>query len=917
MGKIDFVGINRAILVNYQSVLCEWIPGGHMEGVQYVVRSPFRVDKTVGSFKVNTQTGVYKDFADEPIKGPDPIHLYARLRRLEQGEAAKELSGRFNSGYVPSVPEKPPPKKWRIIDPVPEDAPEPPKKYGTYERPESGKKVWIEYDIKVYYKYKNEVGELIGYTCRVEPGNGKKKVVPLTYQTDGVVKEWRFKSWDKPRPIYGLDDLANNPTAQVLAVEGEKCKDYAKELFKDHDNIVVISWVGGSDGAKAINWKPLSGRKIISWPDADSQRYKKGHARDGEVMDFIDQPGASAMITIYNLTKNSIAGARLIKPPKDWVNGKDVADLKDWDCTKVSKFISENLITFESVSQKPDKKDSPSTPFQCLGYNSYQGGVTYFYLPKGTRKVTSLSANGHTKMNMLSLAPVTYYEREYTKSTGADFVAAANDCMRLNEHIGIYDPERVRGRGAWFDDGRIVLHLGDRLIVDGKVKKITTIKSKYIYEAEIPIEGSLDFMSNSLTASQAEKVLQICKMISWKTDINASLFAGWMMLAPICGALEWRPHIWLTGESGSGKSWILDNIVDPILGKGVIKPEANSTEAAIRQMLKNDAFSVRHDEFESEDSTAAWRSQKVIELARSASSNSGSCIIKGTISGRPLVYFIRSCFLFSSVNVRLAQQADQSRIKVLSLVKREDYEKDSVFDDLQKLVIKTLTEEYCQRLRARAIKLIPDIRENARTFSRLIATAMKSKREGDQIGALLAGAYNLKHNGLVNEEDAKAYVDSHDWGTELTSTARTDQERCVETILQQIIRLEGGRSESVGSLIRRAGRSRLSSTMLNQEECVTIERERGVCRDILRKYGITTISSRDSEEYEIAFCENHSQLKDLLKDTPWHDGYKLILHRFEGATRKTAVFGDGLRAGAVVIPYENFAFESFEEEEVF
>jgi nucleoid-associated protein YgaU len=32
------------------------------------------------------------------------------------------------------------------------------------------------------------------------------------------------------------------------------------------------------------------------------------------------------------------------------------------------------------------------------------------------------------------------------------------------------------------------------------------------------------------------------------------LLAGWIALAPICGAMRWRPHLWLTAAAGAGKA---------------------------------------------------------------------------------------------------------------------------------------------------------------------------------------------------------------------------------------------------------------------------------------------------------------------------------------------------------------------------
>src|SRR3546814_12688673 len=80
--------------------------------------------------------------------------------------------------------------------------------------------------------------------------------------------------------------------------------------------------------------------------------------------------------------------------------------------------------------------------------------------------------------------------------------------------------------------------------------------------------------------------------------------AGWIAIAVICGALNWRPHVWLTGSSGSGKSWLLDNVIRPLIGAIAVYCQSNSTEAGIRQTLATDARPVLFDEAESEDAKA-------------------------------------------------------------------------------------------------------------------------------------------------------------------------------------------------------------------------------------------------------------------------------------------------------------------------
>src|SRR5262249_30276621 len=54
--SIDFERIKHAALVRLPDLLTRWLPGGRVEGAEYVVRNPKRHDRKPGSFKINLAT---------------------------------------------------------------------------------------------------------------------------------------------------------------------------------------------------------------------------------------------------------------------------------------------------------------------------------------------------------------------------------------------------------------------------------------------------------------------------------------------------------------------------------------------------------------------------------------------------------------------------------------------------------------------------------------------------------------------------------------------------------------------------------------------------------------------------------------------------------------------------------------------
>ncbi len=93
MGRpIDFDLINRAALAVLPSLLKRWVPGGTVQGSEFVARNPTRADRRPGSFKVNINSGRWADFSSGD-KGGDVVSLAAYLAGTGQVEAARNLAG--------------------------------------------------------------------------------------------------------------------------------------------------------------------------------------------------------------------------------------------------------------------------------------------------------------------------------------------------------------------------------------------------------------------------------------------------------------------------------------------------------------------------------------------------------------------------------------------------------------------------------------------------------------------------------------------------------------------------------------------------------------------------------------------------------------------------------------------------------
>lgn len=750
------------------------------------------------------------------------------------------------------------------------------------------------------YDYIDGDGVLRYQVCRLEPKSFRQR-----QPDDNELSGWSWKVKGLVPLPYNLPELLRRPDATVIIAEGEK----DVEALRSIDILATCNSGGATKWPEEIG-KYFQGRNVVIIPDEDPQTLNANSKEplwheDGRPkhvgLDHADDvarklTGIAASIRVVRLPGLPEKG-----DPADWIElGGTRAKLiqlakqaKEWEepmgPPKQTKADLEQPPEIDPPSDEPDPPaQSPGNdaPFQLLGYDEGH----YYYLPHKTHQVTAISAGSHTSAaHLLTLAPLEFWEYRWPASRASvDWVAAANSLIRWQESVGTFDPAKVRGRGAWYDAGRSVLHLGNQLLVDNVAYKLHELPTNFIYEKKPALEALQ--IGDPLSQPQALGLYKVCAALNWQKNINAVMLAGWCVLAPICGAVPWRPHVWLTGQKGTGKSWIVDNIIAPVIGGSALVVQSNSTEAGIRQKLRQDARPVMFDEAEGENQHARARMQAVLELARQASHDGLAEIAKGTAAGKALTYRVRSMFMMGSINVGLSQASDKSRFTVLSLVRpRHGATGREQFEELSALVDNTLTREYCASLRARTYGLIPVIRKNAEILGKVAAEHLGNQRAGDQFGALLAGCYSLKSDDLISEKDARHWIESHDWGVEKDEEEDSDENRLMKEILHAQIKVDsaraGIRSRSVAELI---------DVALNGDEYDVTDKD---SEQALARHGL-----RVKNKEWLMISESHPELRRILKETPWGQGWARILARIQGAETVKGYRFAGIVQRAVGVP---------------
>jgi len=239
---IDFASIRQDLLNLQGSVLPELLPSGKLIGEHWVCGDIY--GGSGNSFKFNTSTGKWRDFAQEGVSGGDIIALFAMQKNINMKEAAIQLKEKYLGVEVAKFNYPVKPKK----DPI-----------SVIKPPVTAAKPKIPNNCQ-YWEYRDQSGDLCFYVVKGFNEDGKKFFYPLTFSN---TNEWVKKGWPELKPLYNVQNLTNKP---VMIVEGEKCADVCIKFFNQYD---VVSWAGGAGAWKQSDWSILKDKKVLIWPDAD------------------------------------------------------------------------------------------------------------------------------------------------------------------------------------------------------------------------------------------------------------------------------------------------------------------------------------------------------------------------------------------------------------------------------------------------------------------------------------------------------------------------------------------------------------------------------------------------------------------------------------------------------------------------
>jgi hypothetical protein len=293
---VNAAAIAAALDQRKLDVLRYLLPAGRITGHEFCAGSLRGEEGKSLKVNINGKGCVWSDFATGD-KGGDLLDLWAAVRCGGDIKAAMSESAEWLGvgGTASQTKAKPPGEPMQ--------------------HPTLGKPV-------AFWAYYTADAKLIGYIARFNTptkDDPRAKEFRTAQWRDG---KWDWsKQFDKPRPLYRLPDLAANPSAPVLVVEGEKTAEAVHDIVPDY---IGTTWPGGSGAVGQVDFAPLRGRDVVLWPDADERGFK-------------------AMATAAKLLAAIAGSVRMVEVPANAPPKWDIADRlpEGWSEDTIERLIAE------------------------------------------------------------------------------------------------------------------------------------------------------------------------------------------------------------------------------------------------------------------------------------------------------------------------------------------------------------------------------------------------------------------------------------------------------------------------------------------------------------------------------------------------------------------------------------------------
>lgn len=487
---------------------------------------------------------------------------------------------------------------------------------------------------------------------------------------------------------------------------------------------------------------------------------------------------------------------------------------------------------------------------------------TYFFIFDNVQKVQKKFAiKSFNKNEAVDLFTLDYLIANFGNQKGNDFIFLKAFDYILNEskEAGYWDESRVKKNGIWKIKNNVYFHDGDKLLKNNQPCELGPNDGFLFPKNEFPY---LKITDEEISLEEKKELIDLISRLSWKHDHCASVALGWIILAPLCGILSWRPHLWITGGFGSGKSTVKHLLLERLL-KIFSVSLLETTPAGVRQMLNEYSVPFLLEEAESDDYDSMQKLRFFVKQVSNSSDAGSSRSVKGSSGGTHTEFELRFMAAFCSIHVNLIAPQYRSRFSILELVE-DKHNGFSGPGGTEKRFEKLIDGDFSDRFLKWRLNRINLIMENYQTFY-LEMKKNFSSRFASQYGMTLSACWTFTYDKKALPENVMEFVNTMKDLQEVSDeTSIKNEANCFETLFSKKI-IDGGHSHSIGEIVERIYRPHKFGDDIAKTDTF---------KKLLEVYGM-----KFNREQALAICNAHSELKALFNGTPYVSGWRQHLIR--------------------------------------
>jgi len=591
-------------------------------------------------------------------------------------------------------------------------------------------------------------------------------------------------------PLYRLQELekakGEKKNSPIWVVEGEKCVDAVLGMNpapKDGVPPCTTLFGGSKQKFDQHDLAPLMGERVLLVADTDAA----SRAFMLRLGDHLVELGSPVKFCL-----------------PDGEGGYDVADaIAEGGWKACFDWMKPNITDRPPPKERKSGEKELLPPmtrtehFRVLGYAQQDRVAIQKTVDHSIRYFpdTALGSIG----TLLSIAPHSFW-LEQCGSSGLTTVmraSFADALIRAAERQGSFDDTAsVYGRGAVSHQGKVMYNMGSYLLMENEKTRMLDIERGLgdVEDAVFTPGPNIQIAHSTHVDAVAQEMYDAVMDYRWDEEMHGRAFLGWLVTSIIGGALPFRPALWMLGPAASGKTWLLENVVGPVLGN-LLRKGGDVTEAGLSGVMGNDALPVYLDEFEpGTGPNAQAKHDGVMGLFRMATGGEAERIRANMGSAGSARAHPRFSLMISSVRRRSLDHASLSRFYMIRLARAPK----TNWPEIRDRIMAATTREKMLHLRSHIIQHAPKIVRAAGKVGDEYPPHME-ERDRLTLGALTVGA------GFLSDDARLVYRSKAD---ELTDDAYAP----LDALLSALVIVEGSRRLSVSeclvmSLVGEQGRS--------------------------------------------------------------------------------------------------------------